>query len=248
MAVVTNSIEIAGRTRVRFFVGTSGYSYPKWKGSFYPAKLPQKEMLRYYAERFATVEINNTFYQLPEPGALEAWAEQTPARFRFALKAPQTITHRKRLKEVEAQAAQFLSTAEALKKRLGPLLFQLPPNFKKDLPRLAAFLELLEQRTPVAFEFRHASWFDSDVLACLRANRCALCIADTDEVPCREVISTARWGYVRLRRKKYSKRQLAEWVERLRSQPWNQAYVFFKHEDTGTGPKFAARFLELAAL
>jgi uncharacterized protein YecE (DUF72 family) len=231
---------------MQFFVGTSGYSYKEWKGSFYPAKLPQKEMLNFYAQRFSTVEINNSFYRMPGESVLESWAGQTPEGFRFVLKAPQAITHRKRLKDAEEPTNQFLQAASTLKGRRGPLLFQLPPNLKKDLPRLEAFLGLINNRAAAAFEFRHESWFDDEVLGCLRANSCALCVADTDDSPCADLVSTAGWGYVRLRRENYADRQLVEWIKKLRSHAWNEAYVFFKHEDAGTGPKFAARFLELA--
>jgi uncharacterized protein YecE (DUF72 family) len=232
---------------MRFFAGTSGYSYKEWKGTFYPEKLPQQEMLSYYARRFSTVEINNTFYQMPEVSVVESWGRQVPASFRFVLKAPQTITHRKRLKNVKQETAHLLRTAAALNRRRGPLLFQLPPNFKKDLPRLEAFLGLIAGRVSSAFEFRHESWFDGDVFDSLRAHACALCVADTDEAPISDIVSTARWGYLRLRRERYTARQLGKWIERIRAQGWKDAYVFFKHEDTGTGPKLAARFLELAA-
>ncbi|MBC7819944.1 MAG: DUF72 domain-containing protein [Planctomycetaceae bacterium] len=231
---------------MRFHVGTSGYSYKEWKGSFYPAKFPQMDMLTYYAERFATVEINNTHYRMPTASGLESWAAQVPKKFRFVLKAPQTITHFKRLKGVEEEMDYLLKTAAVLKDRLGPLLFQLPPNFKKDVPRLESFLKLLSKRTPAAFEFRHESWFDEEVFACLRAKSCALCLADTDDLPNPALVSTAHWGYIRLRREKYADQLLKDWIKRLKSQAWDEAYVFFKHEDAGTGPKFAARFLELA--
>ncbi|MEX0641685.1 MAG: DUF72 domain-containing protein [Pirellulales bacterium] len=230
---------------MQFFVGTSGYSYPQWKGSFYPKKLPQREMLSYYAQRFSTVEANSTFYRMPRPGVLEAWAEQVPGSFRFALKAPQTITHRKRLKNAEAATDDFLRAAAALKRRLGPLLFQLPPDFKKDLRRLDAFLRFLGKKRSLAFEFRHASWFDDDVFDCLRAHSAALCVADTDDVSRVDLIRTADWGYVRLRRTRYTDQRLRTWIERINFQDWTAAYVFFKHEETGTGPKFAARFLSL---
>jgi uncharacterized protein YecE (DUF72 family) len=231
---------------MRFFVGTSGYSYKEWKGSFYPEKLPQKEMLSYYAGRFSTVEIKNTFYRMPKASVVKSWAAQVPAGFRFVLKAPQNITHFKRLKSARVGTAQLLRAASALKDRCGPLFFQLPPNFKKDVPRLEAFLGLVGDRAQVAFEFRHASWFDREVFDCLRAHSCALCNADTDESPTADLVSTAGWGYVRLRRKTYSDYGLRKWIKRLRSQPWDEAYVLFKHEDTGSGPKFAARFLELS--
>jgi len=169
-----------------------------------------------------------------------------PASFRFALKAPQTITHRKRLKNAEQETEDLLRIASTLKRRCGPLLFQLPPNFKKDLSRLEAFLSFIPSKTSAAFEFRHESWFDDEVFDCLRANSCALCVADTDELPIADLVSTANWGYVRLRRESYTDKQLAKWIEKFSSQKWRETYVFFKHEDTGTGPKFATRFLELA--
>jgi uncharacterized protein YecE (DUF72 family) len=231
---------------MRFFVGTSGYSYPMWKGRFYPAKLPRAQMLTCYAERFDAVEINNTFYRMPSEGDVKEWASQVPGSFRFAIKAPQSITHFKRLKGAEEPTRQLLQVTAALKKRRGPVLFGLPPNMKRDLPRLQAFLRLIPRSVQTAFEFRHESWFEDDVFACLQARQCALCIADAESLPRAKLMSTAGWGYVRLRRENYTKRSLAEWVKRLRSQPWKEAYVFFKHEDTGTGPKFAARFFELA--
>ncbi|HEY2250843.1 MAG TPA: DUF72 domain-containing protein [Planctomycetaceae bacterium] len=232
---------------MQLFVGTSGYSYKEWKGRFYPEKLPQRDMLEYYSQRFSTVEANNTFRQMPSASVLKSWTQQVPVGFRFALKAPQTITHFKRLRNVGAATKDFFRAASVLKQHLGPVLFQLPPNFKKDLPRLRAFLRLVSKRRQVAFEFRHASWFDDEVFGCLRARSCALCIADVDNAPRPPMISTARWGYLRLRRKRYTHPQLAEWIERIQSQPWNEAYVFFKHEETGTGPRFAKRFLDLAA-
>jgi uncharacterized protein YecE (DUF72 family) len=231
---------------MRFFVGTSGYSYKEWKGSFYPDKLPQKDMLSYYGQRFSTVEINNTFYRMPKSSVLESWAQQVPDGFRFVLKASQRITHQKRLKGAEDETDYLLRTASVLKQRQGPLLFQLPPDFKKDLPRLGAFLGLVRDAAPAAFEFRHESWFDDEVYDCLRTNGCALCVADTDDSPSSDVVSTARWGFVRLRREGYTDEQLGQWVNKLKSQPWDEAYVFFKHEDAGVGPKLAARFLELA--
>jgi uncharacterized protein YecE (DUF72 family) len=229
---------------MHFFVGTSGYSYPKWKGSFYPEKLPQKQMLSYYAERFAAVEINNSFYRMPTKSDMKSWAGQVPNTFRFALKAPQAITHFKRLNNAQEEAKQLFKTTLLLKARQGPVLFGLPPNLKKDLPRLEAFLRLVPKRVQAAFEFRHQSWFTEDVFDCLRAHRCALCIADAEDLPPQKVIATAGWGYIRLRGERYTEKSLAKWAEQLKSQDWKEAYVFFKHEDTGTGPKFAARFLK----
>jgi uncharacterized protein YecE (DUF72 family) len=231
---------------MQFLVGTSGYSYKEWKGSFYPAKLPQKEMLGFYAQHFATVEINSSFRRLPNESDIESWSNQVPKTFRFALKAPQSITHFKRLKDVDEPTTALLDMVSLLGPRRGPVLFQLPPNFKKDLLRLQPFLKTLGKKTLAAFEFRHPSWFDDEVFACLRKHRCALCVADAEELPPAKVISTARWGYVRLRQKRYTRKSLADWIQKIHDQSWDKAYVFFKHEDTGTGPRFAARFLELA--
>lgn len=204
-------------------------------------------MLHYYADRFRTVEINSTFRRMPQVSTLEAWAGEVPADFRFVLKAPQRITHIKRLKDVEEPLAQFVEGARTLKRRLGPLLFQLPPNFKKDTPRLAEFLRLLPARQRVAFEFRHASWFDDDVLDLLRKRRVALCLAEADdelEVP---FVGTADWGYLRLRRAEYADAELKTWLKQVRAHGWRDAFVFFKHEDEGNGPRFAARLLQLAS-
>src|SRR5258708_1624930 len=193
---------------MRFFVGTSGYSYKEWKGSFYPEKYPQKEMLSYYAQRFSAVEINSTFRRMPEASVLKSWTQQVPDTFRFVLKAPQTITHFKRLKNVKAETRDLLRKASVLKGRRGPVLFQLPPNFKKDLSRLKPFLRLIGRRTRAAFEFRHESWFDDEVFDCLRKHSCALCTADSDDSPWTDLVSTAGWGYVRLRRGRYTKKRL----------------------------------------
>jgi len=231
---------------MHFFVGTSGYSYKEWKGTFYPEKQPQSQMLNYYSRQFCAVEANSTFRRMPKASVLKGWAEEVPDGFRFAIKAPQAITHFKRLKDVADETQYLLSTASALEGHLGPLLFQLPPNFKKDVPRLDAFLSLLG-RTQAAFEFRHESWFDDEVFACLRKRSCALCIADTDDAPTPELVSTAGWGYLRLRREKYTAGQLRQWLEKIKPQSWSEAWVFFKHEESGTGPKFAEKFLELAA-
>lgn len=229
------------------FVGTSGYSYKEWKGSFYPEKLPAKQMLRFYGEKFGAVEINSTFRGTPKANVLEAWAGAVPANFRFVLKAPQRITHFKRLKDADEPVAEFLAAARTLKDRLGPILFQLPPNFQKDAGRLKAFLGLLPPPTRAAFEFRHASWFDEEIYGLLRDYKASLCIAEANgelEVP---FVSTADWGYVRLRLPDYGDKELKAWAKRVRSQDWKDAFVFFKHEDEGKGPAFAQRFLDLAA-
>ena len=230
-----------------FFVGTSGYSYKEWKGSFYPEKISAKDMLRFYAERLSTVEINATFYRMPQQSMLENWKEQVLGNFRFSLKASQRITHFKRLKETQEETKYFLETAAVLGRQLGVVLFQLPPNMKKDVPRLETFLTQLPQTTPAAFEFRHPTWFDDDVVDLLRSQNRPLVVSDTDDLPASHIDKTADWGYLRLRRVNYSEENLAEWLERIRDQDWKETYVFFKHEDEGTGLKLAAQFLNLAS-
>ena len=218
---------------MQILVGTSGFSYKEWKGSFYPEKLKQADMLHYYAERFSSVEINNTFYRMPKASMLEGWAGQVPSGFLFVLKASQQITHRKRLKEAGEPLAYLLETAATLGNRLGPVLFQLPPYLKKDVGRLRDFLALLPDECPFAFEFRHETWLDDEVHAALRERNCALVCADTEDsgqngAP---IVSTADWGYLRLRRCDYTPAELRPWADRIRSQPWGRAFVFFKHED-----------------
>jgi uncharacterized protein YecE (DUF72 family) len=230
-----------------FYIGTSGYSYPKWKGKFYPAKLPNTEMLGFYSTTFRSVEINNSFYKLPTTANVESWASQVPADFRFVLKAPQDITHRKRLVDAEKPLAAFLDVAGVLKKGLGPLFFQLPPNLKKNVSVLTAFLKLLPDHFRVAFEFRHQSWFDDEVFELLRDRKVALCVADAEddlEVP---FAATADWGYLRLRRPEYSKAELKKWAKQIQAQKWQDCFVFFRHEDEGKGPEMTSQLLELLA-
>jgi uncharacterized protein YecE (DUF72 family) len=231
---------------VDLYVGTSGYSYKEWKGAFYPKELSEKLMLHYYGARFRAVEINNTFYRMPRASVLEAWTGQVPADFKFALKAPRQITHVQRLKGASDSVSYLLEISGALKRLLGPLLFQLPPFLKKDLPRLAEFLALLPSQRPAAFEFRHQSWFDEEVFGLLHDHQAALCIAEAEddlEVP---LVTTADWGYLRLRRPDYGDPELKTWVKRVQKQDWREAFIFFKHEDAGKGPEMATRFLELA--
>ena len=232
---------------MNLYVGTSGYSYKEWKGAFYPKDLPAKQMLRYYGERFRAVEINNTFYRMPEASALEARAGEVPADFRFVIKAPKQITHIQRLRDAAALVSRLLEAAEALKERLGPLFFQLPPDFKKDAPRLREVLALLPSSRRAAFEFRHPSWFDEEVFGLLRDHQVALCVAEAEDGPKVPLVATAGWGYLRLRGADYGDAELKAWVRKIRGQNWRDVYVFFKHEDTGTGPRLAKRFLELAA-
>jgi len=225
-------------------IGTSGYSYAEWKGNFYPEKMAAKDMLRFYAERFSTVEINNTFYRMPTEKVLSGWAEQVPESFTFVIKAPKRITHDKRLKECGELLTYLFGVTTTLGSRLGPLLFQLPPNFKKDLPRLKAFFDDMPERRRMAIEFRHASWFDDEVFDALRAQGAALCVADTGEEPVAPLVATTDWGYLRLRREDFSDADLRDWARRIREQPWKEAYVFLKHEEEGKGPKMAARLME----
>ncbi|MGH2570193.1 MAG: DUF72 domain-containing protein [bacterium] len=227
-------------------VGTSGYSYPEWKGTFYPEDLPAKDMLRFYGGKLPAVEINNTFYRMPTASVLQGWAEQVPASFKFALKASRRISHVKRLKDAGEEMEYLLRTAKSLEERLGVILYQLPPYQRKDVERLESFLELLVGGPRAAFEFRHASWFDDDVFGALRRKDCALCVADTGEDDATPFVSTAGWGYLRLRRPEYTDAELDDWAKKTSSQQWSDAFVFFKHEDEGVGPALAARFLERA--
>jgi uncharacterized protein YecE (DUF72 family) len=229
---------------VNLRVGTSGFSYPEWKGTFYPEKIKSQDMLRFYAERFGTVEMNNTFYRMPTPAVTSGWSAQAPDGFRFVLKAPQRMTHFQRLQGIEENLVFFLNSAMALGDKLGPLLFQLPPNMKKDAVRLREFLAQVPPSCRVAMEFRHDSWFDDETYDLLRSAGATLCIADTDEGDT-PLVSTAPWGYLRLRRVAYGDADFALWHEKIRAQGWEDAYVFFKHEDEGKGPAFARRFLEL---
>lgn len=215
-------------------VGTSGYAYKEWRGSFYPEKFKPALMLGYYAARFSTVEINNTFYKLPERQTLERWAEQVPAGFVFVLKASQRITHRQRLAPESKETVDYmLDTGAALGDKLGPILFQTPPFLKKDAARLRAFLELLPVARRYAFEFRHETWRDDEIYETLRARNAALVCADTEESGAggAPIVPTADWGYLRLRRMDYDAAALEPWAGRIRSQPWQQAFVFFKHEE-----------------
>ena len=229
---------------VRVLIGTSGYSYAEWKGSFYPEKMAAKDMLRFYAERFPTVEINNTFYRMPKEALLQGWADQVPENFTFVIKASQRITHFKRLKECGEPLTYLFRVTSTLGARLGPLLFQLPPNFRKDVPRLQSFFDAMPDRRRVAVEFRHASWFDDEVYDTLRRQGAALCVADTGEDPAVPLVATTDWGYLRLRREEFGDAELRDWARRIREQPWVDAYVFLKHEEEGKGPKLAARLME----
>lgn len=233
-------------------IGTSGYGYKEWKGIFYPEKISPKEMLRFYATQFNTVEINYTFHHMPTAGVLASWAEQVPDDFSFALKAPQVITHFKQLRNVGEETDYFFRMLSLLGGKRGPVLFEFAKSFNAANNRsaLEEFLSLIPDTMQCAFEFRSPSWLEAGITDLLREKRCSLCIADMDEKPADEIISAAPWGYLRLRRSNYAEADLQVWLERIHEQPWERAYVFFKHEEEATreilGPESALRFRELA--
>ncbi|HTE56454.1 MAG TPA: DUF72 domain-containing protein [Kofleriaceae bacterium] len=255
---------------MELYAGTSGFSYPEWRGPFYPADLPDAQLLAYYADRLRTVEINNTFYRMPRAEMLARWAERVPDGFRFVLKAPQRITHKSRLEGTADAVAYLWRTASSLGGRVGPLLFQLPPYQRADVERLRRFLGELPVGMQAAFEFRHASWNQPEVMDVLRDAGCALCAADSDPpaepVPPERLprgstedaaiephsepdpgdspmVATADFGYLRLRRASYTDAELDAWISRIRTEGrrWREVYVFFKHEDAGAAPAMAAR-------
>jgi uncharacterized protein YecE (DUF72 family) len=225
---------------MRLYTGTSGFAYKQWKGHFYPDKIRENDMLPFYAGHFRACEINNTFYRMPAERELLHWHEQVPPDFRFVLKAPQQITHFKRLKgEAREPLAYFGDRVAVLGEQLGPVLIQLPPNLKCDLPRLEAFLDFMPANLKPAFEFRHSSWFDDAVFGLLRAKNACLCIADTEDEQTPHFATVPDWGYLRLRRVAYSEEDLREFVKFVHDQSWQEAFVFFKHEDAATGPRLA---------
>lgn len=226
-----------------FLIGTSGYQYPEWKGSFYPEKLPTTQMLSWYAQRMNTVEVNYTYYRMPNAKTLAAWDIATPADFRLTLKAPKRVTHDARLRDCAENVRYFIETASRLGPKLGALLFQLPPSFKQDLPLLDEFLALLPDGTCAAFEFRHGSWLNEEVFARLRAKNFSLCIADS-ETMATPITITADYAYFRLRDEGYSDNDIADWANRIReaTRDCKDIYVYFKHEEAGKGPQFARLF------
>ncbi len=231
---------------MRLRAGTSGFSYKEWKGPFYPEALPAKKMLGYYAERLSTVEINNTFYRMPKPEVLEGWATKVPEDFVFVLKASRRITHHARLKEASYDSLDYLwKVATPLGSHLGPILFQLPPNMKKDIELLRAFIERLPDGMRAAFEFRNDSWFDAEVYSALEDAGQTLCLADTDASDEPNLVRTADWGYLRLRREDYADSALERWIEAIAAHKWKECFVFFRHEDEGAAPRLAGRLLEL---
>jgi len=224
-------------TDAKLLAGASGYSFKEWKGSFYPADIKPDGMLAYYSERLPTVEINNTFYQMPKVAVLENWANCTPAQFRFAIKASRRITHLARIKaDTAADSVAFLyRNLAALGGKRGPVLFQLPPFLKKDLPRLSEFLQILPQGHGAAFEFRNDSWFADEVYDALKGAGAALCLSEREDNAPPPLVETAAWGYVRLRLENYSEAELQQWADRLRATAWREIHVYFMHEPTAPG-------------
>ena len=230
---------------MKIYVGTSGFAHKEWKGKFYPEKISPKDLLRFYAERLNTVEINNTFYHMPKESVLASWAEQVPDDFVFALKAPQVITHIRQLRNVFEQTEYLFRSLSVLDRKRGPVLFQFPKSFRVNAPVLKDFLPLIPGNITCAFDFRSPSWLEGGIQDLLREKGCSWCNEDTDENPAKEIISTATWGYLRLRRSDYTDADLSQWVERILKQKWERAFVFFKHEDEAKGPELAMRFQEL---
>jgi uncharacterized protein YecE (DUF72 family) len=234
-------------TDSKLWAGASGYSFKEWKGNFYPEKIKPEEMLAFYAERLPTVEINNTFYRMPKVAVLETWAGSTPERFRFAIKASRRITHMARLKaETAADSVEFLyRNLAALGAKRGPVLFQLPPFLKKDVPRLTEFLRLLPEGHGAAFEFRNDSWFADDVYDTLKAAGAALCLSEREDNAPPPLVETAPWGYVRLRLETYSDDDLQQWARRLEATSWREVYAYFMHEPTA--PAYARTLMGFAS-
>lgn len=227
------------------WIGTSGYNYPEWKGSFYPEKLPAAKMLEFYVARFNTVEINYTFYRMPTAKQLAGWAATAPEPFTFTLKAPRRITHDSKLQHCEETLAAFCAVAQTLGPRLGVLLFQLPPTFRRSLAVLEQFLACLPDGMRAAFEFRHESWHDEEVYAALRRRGVALCMADSEKMST-PLVATADYGYFRLRDEGYQASDIQQWAETIRrvDPGWRDVFVYFKHEEQGIGPLFAQQLRE----
>ena len=228
----------------RVHVGTSGWAYASWRGPFYPAGVRPAELLHFYGSRFDTVEVNQTFRTLPDADAVAAWCAAVPRGFRFALKAPATITHYRRLQNVAEPLAAFLDVARRLGTRRGPLLVQLHPTMRRDLERLDAFLERVPRGFAIALEVRHPSWLDDATYTLLRRRRVALCIADGEglDVP---LVATAPFGYVRLRRDDYAAAALRRWATALRGvRGWRDVWVYLRHDDAGRAPARAQALLD----
>jgi len=231
---------------MNIWVGTSGFQYAEWKGTFYPEDLSTAKMLPYYAERLSTTEINYTFRRIPSAKSIQTWWEATPERFKFSLKAPQKVTHFSKLRDCGDTLRYFYQVISDLEAKLGVVLFQLPPAFKKDAPLLAKFLEDVPPGMRAAFEFRHASWFDDEIYALLKSKNIALCLADSENLAT-PIVATADYGYLRLRREDYQAADVVRWAETIKAQKdnWSDAFVYFKHEESGIGPKLATQLMQL---
>ena len=226
------------------WIGTSGFQYPEWKPAFYPADLPTKRMLPFYAQQFSTTEINYTFRRIPSESTLLNWKEATPATFKFSFKAPQRITHFARLRDCGPIFNDFINAISEMKTKLGPVLLQLPPNFQKDLARLGAFLEEVSSSVRIAFEFRHASWFDDEIFSILAQHKAALCVAESEDLATPPT-STTSFGYLRLRREDYTRKDIERWAEFIQGQSkWRETFIYFKHEEKALGPQFARQMID----
>ena len=228
------------------WIGTSGFQYAEWKGNFYPEDLSTAKMLPYYAARFATTEINYTFHRIPSAKTIDGWCKATPDRFKFSLKAPQKVTHFAKLRNCGDTLRYFYQVIADLETKLGVVLFQLPPAMKKDAALLASFLEECPPTLRTAFEFRHESWLDDEVFALLKGKNVALCIAESEKLAT-PIVSTADYGYLRLRREDYTEVDVKRWAEAIeaKNDVWSDVFVYFKHEESGTGPKLAAQLTEM---
>jgi uncharacterized protein YecE (DUF72 family) len=231
---------------MKLWIGTSGFQYTEWRGTFYPEKLSTAKMLPFYADRFNTTEVNYTFHRIPSAKTIDGWCNATPAEFQFSLKAPQRVTHFQKLRNCADTMRYFCEVVQSLERKLGPVLFQLPPGLKKDVELLGAFLQELPPRLRCAFEFRHESWFDDAVFDLLRQHNTALCIADSEKLST-PLVATADFGCLRLRREDYTSDDVKQWGKKVQahSSTWSDALVYFKHEESGTGPKLALQLMEL---
>ncbi|HZC35310.1 MAG TPA: DUF72 domain-containing protein [Chthoniobacterales bacterium] len=227
------------------WIGTSGFQYPEWRGTFYPEKFPTAKMLPFYAERFSTSEINYTFYRIPNSKTIEGWDAATPENFRFGLKAPQKVTHVAKLRDCAELLDVFQRVVSGLGSKLGPVLFQLPPSFRKDGNLLNEFLGSLPSGIRAAFEFRHASWFDEETFGHLQNHHAALCIAESSDLVTPS-IATTDFGYLRLRREDYQSADIVRWAKFIEEQKarWRHAFVYFKHEESGIGPQLAGQLMK----
>ena len=233
---------------MKLWIGTSGFQYPEWKGTFYPQKMPVSKMLPYYAERFATTEVNYSFRRIPSPKTISNWANATPDYFKFTFKAPQRVTHFAKLHDCTDTMEYFCDVISALDNKLGAVLFQLPPEFEKDVGRLNDFLATLPQHLQVAFEFRNESWFDEEVYGVLHERGAALCIAESEKISTPPIV-TGKFGYLRLRREDYTQDDIERWADFAASHvgDWSDLYIYFKHEESGVGPKFAQQMIDAMA-